>query len=140
VPKVADKFGLVLQSAPAWLPLLAAVVYACAPFLPDIHISHETNTFQEHFTGGVYTALLYIYFTRLAGWKPRWWLLLLALFAWTSTLGTVNELVEFALVKLNVTGIDISDTSWDLVANTTGMLVTFIIWRLIARIRNKRPD
>lgn len=131
VPKLAQKFGLVLHSAPAWLPIIAALVYACAPFLPDIHISRETSSFQEHFVGGgIYTTLLYIYFTRLAGWRPRWWLALLTLFAWTSALGVLNELVEFSLVKLSITQIDIADTSWDLFANTTGMLTGFVIWQL----------
>jgi hypothetical protein len=81
---------------------------------------------------------LYIYFTRLAGWRPRWWVVLLTLYAWTSALGVFNELVEFTLVKLNITGINISDTSWDLVANTTGMLTTFIIWRFIVWFNNRR--
>jgi hypothetical protein len=139
VPRVASKLGFVLHSAPAWLPILAALVYASAPFLPHLHFTTETDTFQEHFVGGgVYTTLLYIYFTRLAGWRPRWWVVLLTLYAWTSALGVFNELVEITLVKLNITGINISDTSWDLVANTTGMLTTFIIWRFIVWFNNRR--
>jgi hypothetical protein len=138
IPRLAKKYGFVLHKAPTWLPFLAATLYLASAFLPDIHISPETHTFQEHFVGGgVYTTILYIYFTKLLGLRPRWLIALLGLFAWTSALGTANELLEFSLVKLNVTDINISDTSWDLVANSTGMLSAFVIWRLV-KLFNRR--
>lgn len=140
IPRIARRYHLALQPAPLWLPVLAAIVYFSAGFLPDIHISHETNSFQEHFVGGgLYTAILFLYFTKLFSWRKHWLIMLLALFAWTSALGTANELLEFTLVKLNITQIDISDTSWDLVANTAGMLTGFIIWRFAGLIsKNQR--
>src|SRR5438067_1066129 len=103
-PKIATHFKYTLGTAPLWLPLLAAVLYFSAGFLPDIHISQETNSFQEHFVGGgLYTTVLFVYFSRLIRWQPRWLVALAALFAWTAALGVLNELVEFALVKLHIT-------------------------------------
>lgn len=136
-PKIAAHYKLAVHAAPLWLPILAAVCFGVAPLLPDVHISAQTNSFQEHFFGGgIYTALLYIYFTRLFGWRRHWVVALLALFAWTSALGVANELLEFALVKLNITYIDITDTSWDLVANTVGSLLTYTL--LLPFLRQKR--
>src|SRR4051812_30983035 len=84
-PLVAKKFHFTLREAPMWLPILAAVLYMASLFLPDNHISSETNTFQEHFVGGgVYTTMLFIYFSKLLGWQPRWYIAFAALFAWTS--------------------------------------------------------
>lgn len=137
-PRAARHYHLAVQAAPAWLPILAAIVYFSAGFLPDIGISAETNSFQEHFIGGgVYTTALFVYFSKLIGWHPAWPIRFIALFAWASSLGVINELFEFALVKFNITHINISDTSWDLVANTTGMVVSFIIWRIYALVAKK---
>jgi hypothetical protein len=130
VPRLANRYHYQLHPASIWLLVAAAILYFAGTFLPDIHISSETSTFQEHFLGGVYTALLYIYFAQLAGWRPRWYVALFTLFAWTSALGTFNELVEFTLVKLNITYIDITDTSWDLVANTCGSFAAYGLVKL----------
>lgn len=133
MPKLADRWDIRMRQAPVWLPFLAAVLYFTSLFLPDIGITAETDTFQQHFMGGgVYTAMLYIYFSSLFGWRPKWSVALATMFAWTSALGILNELLEFALTKLHITDINITDTSWDLVANTSGMLATFISWRFIA--------
>lgn len=139
VPKVGARYRLSLKNAPIWLPLLAAMVYIASLYLPDVRISHETDTFQQHFFGGgVYTTLLFIYFTKLAGWRPWWPLALTALFAWTSALGTLNELAEFTLTKLNITQINLQDMGWDLFANTSGALTAFIVWQLIERSTRRK--
>lgn len=129
-PRVARHFNIAVHSAPLWLPVVAAVCYLVSGFVPDIHISRQTTTFQEHLVGGgFFTALLFIYFTRLLGWRRHWVIMLLALFAWTSALGVANELLEFTVTKLNLTQIDITDTSWDLTANTVGSLFVFVVWQ-----------
>jgi hypothetical protein len=134
--RISRRLGLKLNPAPYALLVIATVVYLVGPLLPDIHISASTDTFQEHFMGGVYTALLYVFFSRLFGWRPRWWLNLLGLFAWTSAFGVFNELFEFAIVQLNLIQIDITDTSWDLVANTVGSLTAFaLLWLFYLRQR-----
>lgn len=130
-PLAADRLHLRHYPSSGWIPVLAALFYASSIFLPDIHISSETNTFQEHFVGGgLYTALLYVYFTKFAGWRPHWSVAWLGLFAWTSALGVGNELVEFAVTKLNLTHIDITDTSWDLAANTLGSFLGYSLFWL----------
>lgn len=138
-PKIAGKYNIRLHPAPVWLPLLAAAVYITSLYLPDVDITRETDTFQQHFVGGgVYTAILYVYFSKLLGWRPHWIVALLTLFAWTSALGVVNEVLEFTLVKLNITQINLADTSWDLFANTTGSLTGYAFFRIGEAMRSLR--
>lgn len=135
-PAILRRLGIAVTAGPAWLPVLAAICFAAGLWLPDIHISRETDTFQEHFiSGGLYTALLYVYLTRLLGLRKHWIVMILGLFAWTSALGTLNELVEFTITKLHITDINISDTSWDLAANTLGSLAGYTLLRILWVIR-----
>jgi hypothetical protein len=133
-PRIAHKMRIPIHHAPVWLPLVAAIIYFGSLYVPDIHISMETSTFQEHFLGGVYTAILYVYFTQLFGWRRHWLVMLVGLYAWTSSLGVANEILEFALTKLDIQHINISDTSWDLVANTVGSFTAYALLRLFARL------
>jgi len=109
-----------------WLPVLAAFLFIIAWFLPNIHISKETTTFQQHFVGGgIYSACLYVYFKKLLGWKLPLIPSLIVLFAWVSAIGVANELIEFTLTKLNLAQIGTGDTDWDLLANTLGAFVGY---------------
>lgn len=122
----------------SWLPLLAAALFLVSYYIPTIHISNETDTFQQHFVGGgMYTACLFIYFQKLLRWNASFLVGLAGLFAWVSALGVANELFEFALVKLNITNIDIRDTSWDLFANTCGALAGYILFLSIKKLVKK---
>lgn len=124
--RLAQRFGWRIVNVPLWLPVLAAILFVVAGQLPDIHISRETNTFQEHFVGGgFYVALLFVYLKRRFALRWHWAVSLLALYALACSLGVANELFEFAVTKTGLIRIDISDTSWDLVANTTGALVGY---------------
>lgn len=127
-----------------WLPALAAILFVIAFFIPDIHISKETTTFQQHLVGGgIYCALLYLYFQKLLGWKTNWVVSVLLLFAWTSTFGVANELLEFTLTKLNIAQIGTGDTDWDLLANTLGSLLSYGAFLACMRIfgrHNKQLD
>jgi hypothetical protein len=118
-----------------WLVLLAAAAFPLSELLPNIHISAETSTFQQHFVGGgFYCALLYTYCKLRFNWLSPWLIDLLLLFAFVSALGVANELVEFLMVKVgHIPHIDISDTSWDLTANTTGCFVGYGLLRLVLR-------
>ncbi|HMS25481.1 MAG TPA: hypothetical protein PKB15_07340 [Acidimicrobiia bacterium] len=107
---------------------MAGIVFFGAFLVPDIHITDETQTFQQHFIGGgIYTALLYSYFKLLLGWKTHWTIDLLLLFAWTSAFGVASELAEFTLLKLHLTNINIEDTGWDLLANSSGAFLSYLI-------------
>lgn len=111
-----------------WLPLAAAFLFITAWFLPDIHISNETTTFQQHFVGGgAYAACLYVYAKKLFDWKLSIIPSLIILFAWVSALGVANELLEFALTKLGLAQIGTNDTDWDLLANTLGAVTGYLL-------------
>lgn len=96
--------------------------------LPNIHISNQTSTFQQHFVGGgMYSACVYIYAKQLFNWRPHWLIDLLALFAWVSAFGVANKLVEFAFLKLGLAHIDTADAYWDLLANTLGGFAGYLL-------------
>lgn len=117
-----------LHPANAWLPILAGVCMVVSTYLPNVHISDQTSTFQQHFVGGgLYSALLYFYFKQLFDWKLNWLLDLLALFAWVSALGVANKLIEFALLELGLAHIYTGDAYWDLLANTLGGFLGYLI-------------
>lgn len=121
-PKIS--FG----KAPFWLPCLAGFVFFLSFFVPNIQISNETETFQQHFIGGgVFCTILFFYLAGIFKIKYNLLLGLIYIFVFTSTLGVVNELLEFSLLKLGIFDISMKDTSWDLVANTTGAISSFII-------------
>ncbi len=116
------------QKSYDWLPVVAAFLFIAAWFIPDVHLSSETTTFQQHFVGGgVYSACLYVYFKKLLGWKMSLVPSLVVLLAWTSAFGVANELIEFALTKLRLATIGTGDTDWDLLANTLGAAVGYIL-------------
>lgn len=135
VGQLARSSDLTVHSSYNWMPPLAAVLFFVSYFIPEVSISNETNTFQQHFVGGgVYATLLFIYFQKLLGWKTQLLSSSAMLFAWISGFGAANELFEFALVKLDVTDITLHDTSWDIVANTSGAFVTYLVFLLVKRI------
>jgi hypothetical protein len=119
---------IAIHESSNWLAILAGFLFFIAWFVPDIHISEETSTFQQHFIGGgIYCALLYAYFKQLLNWKFNWLTNLIILFAWTSAFGVANELLEFTLTKLHLAQIGTGDTDWDLLANTLGALFGYIL-------------
>lgn len=140
MPRLTKFFPKVrLHSASPWLPIVAGVLMVVSTLLPDIHVSSETATFQQHFVGGgLYSAALYLYAKQLFGWKMHWFVDLLALFAWVSALGVANKLAEFTLLKLGLVDISTSDAYWDLLANTLGGFVGYAALYAFARIPEPR--
>lgn len=115
-----------ISPSPAWLAIVAGLFFFGSFYLPDIHISNETDTFQQHFVGGgVYAALIFEYLWRLFGFRTHLIAKMLLLFAFVSTLGVASELAEFTISHLRIMTINTSDTSWDLLANTTGAITGF---------------
>lgn len=113
--------------ASIFLPIIAGTLFFISFFLPDIHISNETSTFQQHFVGGgLYAGLLYYYVRNLlATHRIKWWQDAVLLFMWVSALGVASELLEFSLLKFHILYIDTTDTQWDLLANTLGAFMVF---------------
>lgn len=133
LPYILHKYTK-LKNTSSYLPPIAAFLFFIAFFIPDIHISDETTTFQQHFVGGgLYCACLYFYLKQVMSWKFSWLVDLVLLFAFTSAIGVANELLEFTLDKLNITNIHTGDTSWDLLANTAGALTGFVIFNTFKR-------
>jgi hypothetical protein len=117
-----------LRRAYSWLPVLAGVLIVVSTYLPSVHISSQTSTFQQHFVGGgMYSAVLYIYFMQLLNWRVHWLVAVFSLFAWVSAFGVANKLGEFALVELHLANIDTADADWDLLANTVGGFVGYAL-------------
>ncbi len=114
-----------------WLLLLACFVFFTAWYLPSPLIDGKQTEFMTHFVGGgVFTGLLWLYIKLVKKWNAVWWLEAVSLLALVSTLGVANELFEFVLFKLGQMPHGISDTSYDLVANTLGALVFFVVYSI----------
>jgi hypothetical protein len=124
-----------LYPARSWLPILAGFLIVISTQLPNIHISQQTTTFQQHFVGGsMYSACLYIYARQLFNWRLHWLLDLFALFAWVSAFGVANKMIEFAFLELHLAHIDTADAYWDLLANTLGGFVGYLLLYKAIRI------
>lgn len=131
--------GLKTQPARSWLPVLAGVLIVISTQLPNIHISNQTTTFQQHFVGGgMYSACLYIYAKQLFNWRLHWLIDLLALFAWVSAFGVANKMIEFAFLELHLAHIDTADAYWDLLANTLGGFVGYLLLYKSIRLQKRR--
>ena len=118
------------------LPLRAILYSACILFfiswyLPSPLIYGEDTSFVTHFIGGgVFTGLLWLYLKQVIGWSSSWYLEAFSLFALVSALGAINELFELALVEMNVSSILLTDTSWDILANTLGAVIVYGAYRV----------
>ena len=118
------------------LPLRAILYSACLLFfiswyLPSPLIHSQDTSFVTHFVGGgIFTGLLWLYLKRILGWSSSWYLEVFSLFALVSALGAINELFELFLVETNVSSILLTDTSWDILANTLGAVVVHGVYRL----------
>jgi hypothetical protein len=141
VKRAADIFPSIrIHTSYGWLPVLAAFLFITAFFIPNINISSETTTFQQHFVGGgMYTACLYVYFKKLLGWKLPLLASFLVLFAWASAFGVANELLEFTLTKVHLAQINTGDTDWDLLANTLGALTGYVLL-LISKVERSQKN
>ena len=130
-PYVLKALGYEIKSGGWMLPLVASCLFFTSFYLPDIHISSQTSTFQQHFVGGgIYSALLYFYIKRIFSWRFSLVIDLLLLFAWTSALGVANKLLEFVLLKLHLLALDTTDAYWDLLANTLGAYTAYILFMM----------
>ncbi|MBP9852444.1 MAG: hypothetical protein QG629_46 [Patescibacteria group bacterium] len=109
-----------------WL-LLACVLFFVSWFLPSPEIHGRDTSFTTHFVGGgIFCGFLWLYLLKAI--RPKFssrWLEPLSLFALVCMLGVVNELFEIFLFELGRMSFGITDTSWDLLANTLGALIFY---------------
>lgn len=113
------------------LLIIACLVFFISWYLPSPLIDGEDTSFTTHFVGGgIFTGLLWIYLKRSLDWHHVWWVEAFSLFALVSALGCINELFELLTVCIGISSIPLDDTNWDILANTLGALVVYIIYRL----------
>ncbi|MGB4967496.1 MAG: hypothetical protein WBO35_04820 [Candidatus Saccharimonadales bacterium] len=116
-----------------WLLLVACVVFMISWLLPSPRVDGMQTEFVTHFVGGgVFTGLLWLYIKLVKKWHAVWWQEAASLFALVSSLGVTNELFEFVLYHLDLMPNGIFDTSWDLVANTAGACLAFVVYKLVS--------
>lgn len=141
LPQLTHYFGYATQKTSPVLPIIAAVLFLVSFYLPDIHISSQTVTFQQHFVGGgMFCALLYIYTKQQLRWRTNWFIEFVLLFAWVSTLGVANELLEFGISQAGILAIDTADTTWDLLANTSGAYFAYCILAIPLHLLQKNAQ
>lgn len=120
------------QKSYRWLLLVACAVFMVSWLLPSPRVDGMQTEFVTHFVGGgVFTGLLWLYIKLVKKWRAAWWVEAASLYALVSSLGVLNELFEFMLYHLDLMPNGIIDTSWDLVANTSGALLVFVIYKLV---------
>ena len=107
--------------------LIACILFFVSWYLPSPLIEGQNTSFTTHFVGGgLFVSFLWLYFKRAFRWRSAWWLEGFSLFALVSALGSVNELFELLAVKVGLTNILLTDTNWDILANSLGALAVFI--------------
>lgn len=112
------------------LLVLACVLFGLSILLPSPAINGEDTEFFTHLLGGgVFTGMLWLYF-RPATRPRRWHVELLYVLALVSLLGVSNELFELLMYSLHITSEPLTDTSWDLLANTVGALLFYGCYRV----------
>jgi hypothetical protein len=116
---------------PRILLYAACALFFISWYLPSPLIHGEDTSFVTHFIGGgVFTGLLWLYLKLMLRWSSSWYLEAFSLFALVSALGAINELFELLLVETNISSILLTDTSWDILANTLGAAVVYGVYKL----------
>lgn len=110
----------------AWL-LAGCLIYIISWWLPSPLIEGRDTSFTTHLLGGgVFTGTLWYYLKQSFSWRAHWLLEVFSLFALVSALGVANELFEIVLYLFHSMPHGISDTSWDLLANTLGAFLFYV--------------
>lgn len=105
----------------------ACFLFFISWYLPSPNIEGHNTAFVTHFVGGgIFCGLLWLHICKQMRIKPSVLPTLLAIFALTATLGTINELLELALTQTGIVQLTPVDTWWDLLANTLGGLFVWI--------------
>lgn len=112
-----------------WMLYLACLLFAVSWYLPSPLIDGMDTSFTTHFVGGgIFTGLVWWYLKQSLAWQSQWLVEVFSLFALVSALGCINELAEVVLVYTEIATITLADTSWDIVANTSGAFLMYVIY------------
>ena len=145
-PWAAINLYVMLKSKPrySYLPygyflIIAALIYPMARTVPEPHIFDETLTFVQHFLGGGFISVLYyLYVKYQLKLRPNYIIEPLYIYAFVSSMGVANELLEFTATKLHIYTLDSSDVWYDLLANTLGACVAYAGYRIAIVLLRKK--
>lgn len=138
LPRIVAHYGGEPKRYMPWL-YAACVLYIISWWLPSPLIQGRDTSFTTHFIGGgILTGFIWYYLKESLKWRAHWLLEAFSLFALVSAFGVANELLEVVLYLFGRMPNGISDTSWDLLANTCGAAFFYVIYLLICR--NKRHE
>lgn len=110
---------------------IGCLVFFISWYLPSPLIQGQNTQFTTHFIGGgIFTGFFWLYSKQQL--KANWNILieLASLYALVSALGVANELFEWLIVEIGGINFKLTDTSWDLVANTAGAICFWLLYRL----------
>lgn len=116
-----------------WLLAIAGGLFLISWYLPSPLVAGQQTAFMTHLVGGgIFTGLIWIYLKENLQWKSSLLIELASIYALVSALGVANELFELALVQLRLIHLSLTDTAWDLLANTVGAI---LVWSTYQRVR-----
>lgn len=113
-----------------WLWLTGAFLTGVMGTILSNMFDGISGNFLLHASGGVASTLLYIYLIKTLNLKFTWLLHTLLLFGFVCMLGVLNELAEYVyeMLNLGLMSFDTHDTWRDMVANTTGALIAWLLY------------
>jgi hypothetical protein len=121
------------KAKPSPVLLIACLLYFISWYLPSPLIEGRNTSFMTHVVGGgLFCGFLWLYILDQLQVKLNILLEVMTLFALVSTFGVANELFELAIVKLGLVELHLTDTSWDLVANTLGAAIFWIGYKIMS--------
>lgn len=133
-PWIINRYKSVDDSSHRWILYLACFLFFISWYLPSPMIDGQDTSLMKHLIGGgFFSGLLWWYIKRSFNWRSNVLMEFLSLFALVSVLGCVNELAELAMVQLSIAAINLSDTNWDILVNTLGAGLIFLIYLSFGR-------
>lgn len=117
-----------------YLLVAGVIVLVVCILLPSPQIEGRDTGFVKHFGGGLFCGFLWLAIYRSAGLKLTPLLEVVSLYAVVSMLGVGVELVELLGTRIDILHGPTDDTSWDLLANTSGALSLWVVYRIVDRL------
>lgn len=134
VPLVLHQKDYKLESRYRWLLYIACGLFFISWFLPSPLINGQDTSFTTHFVGGgLFSGLLWCYLKFSLKWRSHWLVEAFSLFALVSALGCINELAELGFVQFGLSSITLDDTNWDILANSLGSLMIYLIYLILRK-------
>ncbi len=117
-----------------WRWIVAALLVQALSGIAFAVIGGVVGNFIYHAVGGgIMTTLFFIYLLKTYAIQMSWRVELVVLYAFVSALGVINELAEYAaefFIGVGTLSWDSHDTWRDLVANTSGALLAWGLYKL----------